>query len=80
MAQYDSICDEAICNYGLISTERAAELGVHRKELYDWVRLGRMEKCGRGLYRIAHYLWIVIWRSCFKGEREAVWTINSTES
>ena len=56
MTQYDDICEEAIGNYGLISTERAAELGVHRKELYDWVRLGRMEKCGRGLYRITHYL------------------------
>lgn len=56
MTQYDNICEEAIGNYGLISTERAAELGVHRKELYDWVRLGRMEKCGRGLYRITHYL------------------------
>lgn len=56
MTQYDNICEEAIGNYGLISTARAAELGVHRKELYDWVRLGRMEKCGRGLYRITHYL------------------------
>ena len=56
MAQYDDICEEAIANYGLISTERAAELGVHRKELYDWVRLGRLEKCARGLFRIAHYL------------------------
>ena len=56
MNQYDTICEDAIGNYGLISTEKAAELGVHRKELYDWVRLGRLEKCGRGLFRISHYL------------------------
>ena len=55
MTQYDAIVEDAIGNYGLISTKRAGELGVHRKELYDWVRLGRMEKCGHGLYRIAHY-------------------------
>ena len=34
MAQYDDICEEAIANYGLISTDRAAELGV-KPELAD---------------------------------------------
>ena len=34
MAQYDDICEEAIANYGLISTERAAELGGAVYSLY----------------------------------------------
>ena len=56
MALYDQICEQAIGNYGLITTKEAAALGVRRKDLGEWVRLGRLERLGHGVYRIEHYL------------------------
>ena len=56
MSLYDDICEHAIGNYGLVTTAQAEEMGVVRKDLGEWVRLGRLEKLGRGVYRIAHYL------------------------
>ncbi len=56
MSLYDNICDHAIANYGLITTAEAEGLGVIRKDIGEWVKLGRLEKLGRGVYRIAHYM------------------------
>lgn len=56
MTLYDDICDAAIGNYGLVTSSQATRLGVHLKDLLEWVKLGRLEKCGRGVYRLAHYL------------------------
>ena len=55
MSQYDEICDFAIANYGLVSTAQAADMGVARKDIGEWVKLGRLDRLGRGVYRIAHY-------------------------
>ena len=56
MSLYDDIFEHAIANYGLVTTAQAEEMGVVRKDLGEWVKLGRLEKLGRGVYRIAHYL------------------------
>ena len=56
MKLYDSLNDAAISNYGLITSAQAAELGVRLKDLLEWVKIGRLEKCWRGVYRLVHYL------------------------
>ena len=56
MCQYDEICERAIGNYGLITTAEAEGMGVARKDIGEWVKLGRLERLGRGVYRIAHYV------------------------
>ena len=56
MFQFERVYERAADNYGLITTEAAAELNVHRKELLYWTKIGRLERCGRGVYRINHYI------------------------
>ena len=56
MALYDQICEQAIGNYGLVTTAEAELLGVRRKDLGEWVKLGRLTRLGHGVYRIEHYL------------------------
>ena len=56
MSQYDEICERAIGNYGLITTAEAEGMGVARKDIGEWLALGRLERLGRGVYRIAHYV------------------------
>ena len=56
MKQYEEIYDAAIDNYGIITVEAAGRLGVHRKELLYWTKIGRLEHCGRGVYRLCHYV------------------------
>ena len=55
MNQYDEICEMAIGNYGLVTTAGAEGMGVARKDLGEWVKLGRLERLGWGVYRIVHY-------------------------
>ena len=52
MALYDQICEQAIGSYGLITTMDAESLGVRRKDLVEWVKLGRLTRLGHGVYRI----------------------------
>lgn len=56
MTLYDQICELAVGNYGLITTMEAESLGVRRKDLVEWVKLGRLNRLGYGVYRINHYL------------------------
>ena len=56
MKLYDSINEMALSNYGLITSAQASELGVRLKDLLEWVKIGRLEKCWRGVYRLVHYL------------------------
>ena len=56
MKLYDNINATAISNYGLITSAQATELGVRLKDLFEWVKIGRLEKCWRGVYRLVHYL------------------------
>ncbi len=56
MKLYDNITNVALSNYGLITSAQAIELGVRLKDLHEWVAIGRLEKCWRGVYRLAHYV------------------------
>ena len=56
MRLYDTISDVALANYGLITSTQASTLGVRLKDLLEWVKIGRLEKCWRGVYRLTHYL------------------------
>ena len=56
MKLYDNINATALSNYGLITSSQATELGVRLKDLLEWVKNGRLEKCWRGVYRLVHYL------------------------
>ena len=40
MALYDQICEQAIGNYGLITTMDAESLGVRRKDLVECLGFG----------------------------------------
>jgi len=55
MSHYNQIYERAADNYGLVTVGAAQQLGVHRKELLLWEKIGRLERCGRGVYRLNHY-------------------------
>lgn len=55
MTNYEQVYQLASDNYGIVTIEAAQQLGVHRKEMLNWTRMGRLDKCGRGVYRITHY-------------------------
>ena len=56
MKLYDNINAMAISNYGLITSAQATKIGVRLKDLLEWVKIGRLEKCWRGVYRLVHYM------------------------
>ena len=55
MKSYDAIYEVASGNFGLVTARQARTLGVSSRELSRWVRLGRLEHSGRGVYRISTY-------------------------
>ena len=56
MTKYDELCEVAVSNYGLVTAKMIDALGIHLKDVLEWVKSGRIEKRGRGVYRITHYL------------------------
>ena len=54
MSNFEKVYEAAADRHGLITVEDAAELGIHRKQLLCWEAMGRLERCGRGVYRL-HY-------------------------
>ncbi len=56
MAHFDDIYEIAADNYGLITTAQAEEAGITRSELARWTKLGKLNKRGRGLYRITQWV------------------------
>lgn len=56
MKNFDKLYETAAERYGLITVEDAAELGIHRKQLLLWQSMGRLERCGRGVYRIRYHV------------------------
>lgn len=54
--KFDDLMESAVANYGLVTTAEAAGMGIARKDLCDWVKRGRLTKCGHGVYRVRHYL------------------------
>lgn len=56
MNQYDMLCDSALANYGLVTAKSIDALGICLKDVLEWVKSGRLEKRGRGVYRLTHHL------------------------
>jgi predicted transcriptional regulator of viral defense system len=56
MKNFEKVYDVAVERYGLITVEDAARLGIHRKQLLFWENMGRLERCGRGVYRLNHHV------------------------
>ena len=53
MTTYQVVYEDAVDNYGLITTARAKELGVPRNALALLSHRGRLEHVGHGVYRLA---------------------------
>ncbi|WP_165248118.1 type IV toxin-antitoxin system AbiEi family antitoxin domain-containing protein [Adlercreutzia sp. ZJ141] len=56
MTHFDDIYEIAADNYGLVTTAQAEEVGATRSELARWARLGKLDRRGRGLYRILQWV------------------------
>jgi len=56
MTQFDKIYEIAADNYGIVTFAEAREAGVTGGELSRFVDSGRLEKAGRGIYRLAKYI------------------------
>jgi predicted transcriptional regulator of viral defense system len=56
MNNFEKVYEVAADKYGLITVEDAADLGIHRKQLLLWEAMGRLERCGRGVYRLNHHV------------------------
>ena len=52
---YNRIFDEAIENYGLITTSKARELGISPGILVDLAYRGRLTRIGQGVYQLVQY-------------------------
>ena len=53
MTDYQTIYEDAIGHFGLVSTARAKALGVSALQLLKLARRGKLERVGYGLYRLA---------------------------
>ena len=56
MTNFEKVYEIAVAQYGLITADGAADEGIHRKQLLAWEKMGRLERCGRGVYRLNHYV------------------------
>ena len=56
MNNFEKVYETAADRHGLITVEDAAELGIHRRQLLSWEAMGRLERCGRGVYRLNHHV------------------------
>ena len=53
MNSYERIYELAAGNFGLVTASQANELGVSTREMSRWVKMGRLEKPCRGLFRVS---------------------------
>ena len=56
MNNFEKVYEIAADRHGLVTVEDAAALGIHRKQLLSWEAMGRLERCGRGVYRLNHHV------------------------
>lgn len=56
MAHFDDIYEVAADNYGLVTFAEAKDVGVTGGELDRWVTQGRLERRGRGTYRLVRHI------------------------
>ena len=52
MSKYEEIYEVAADNYGIVTRDEAARMGVSDKELSRFTSDGRLTRIGRGVYRI----------------------------
>lgn len=52
---YNQIFDEAIGNYGIVTSSRAREIGIPVIELAKLAMRGRLRRLGYGVYKLAQY-------------------------
>ena len=55
MGKYQDIVERAIDNYGIVTSAEATAMGVALKDICEWVSNGRLEKVGRGVYRLSQF-------------------------
>ena len=55
MKSFDAIYEIASGNYGLVTAKQSQAVGVSNRELSRWVKSGRLERAGRGVYRISNF-------------------------
>ena len=56
MTNYEKIYDIAADNYGLITSAQAKVVGISDKEMCVITKRGRMDRVGRGVYKIRDYI------------------------
>ena len=56
MSHFDDIYEIAADNYGLLTVAEARNAGVTKTELSRWVANGRLERRGRGVYKLVKYI------------------------
>ena len=56
MTAYNRLFDEAIENYGLVTTAKARELGISPGTLVDLAYRGRLMRIGQGVYQLVQYV------------------------
>ena len=55
MTNYEKVFEEAIGNYGLITSAQAVGIGVSNKELVKLASRGRLTRIGQGTYKLVQY-------------------------
>ena len=55
MKHFDEIYEVAADNYGIVTAAQARKLGISKSELSRWVDIGRLERRGRGVYKLVMY-------------------------
>lgn len=56
MTYYDDIYEIAADNYGMVTTAQANKTGATNKDLLRYVADGRLERLGRGVYRVKYWV------------------------
>lgn len=55
MTYYNQIFNEAVGNYGIISSAKAKEIGIPIVELAKLAKRGRLRRIGYGVYKLVQY-------------------------
>ncbi len=55
MNHFDKIYEIAADNYGLVTAAQVREMGISKSELRRWVEGNRLERRGRGVYKLTKY-------------------------
>ena len=55
MTHYETLKSESMGSYGVVTSRKAARLGIRGFELDRWTKVGKLIKTARGVYRFADY-------------------------